>query len=272
MNGGFVEDSLVIGQEISYWISASYPPSMEMVFPDSNYTFSPFEFSDKTYFKTQLIDGLAFDSTVYRLQSFEIDPIQYLQINAIIIGADSAVFQTPRDSIFLTELAPVVTDTTQLKTNLNFQAVNTQFNYPLLYYVVGGLLVLILILLLIFGKRIIKYFKVRKLTRDYRSFSEKFGEYISHLKNDPLPDTAEKALTVWKKYQERLDKVRFSSLTTKEILSIDFASELEKPLKSIDRVVYGKRIQDNIYQDFQQIEDFSDERFQLKVAEIKHGK
>ena len=113
---------------------------------------------------------------------------------------------------------------------------------------------------------------MRKLTRDYRSFSEKFGEYISHLKNDPLPDTAEKALTVWKKYQERLDKVRFSSLTTKEILSIDFASELEKPLKSIDRVVYGKRIQDNIYQDFQQIEDFSDERFQLKVAEIKHGK
>ncbi len=272
VQGGFIEDSLVIGQEINFWVTAIYPPNLELVFPDSNYTFTPFEFSSKAYFETELRNNLAFDSTVYTLQSFEIDPVQYLQLNTIIIGTDSTTIQTPLDSIYLTELAPVVTDTTKLKTNLDFQAVNTQFNYPLLYYNLGGLIVLTVVLLLIFGKRIVKYLKVKKLTRDYKSFSQIFSNYIHELKKEPLPETAELALVSWKKYLEKLDSVRFSSLTTKEILLLDFTQELENPLKSIDRVVYGKRKQDNIYQDFQKIEDFSDERFQKKIAEIKYGK
>ncbi|MEM6737477.1 MAG: hypothetical protein AAGC64_10105, partial [Bacteroidota bacterium] len=272
VKGGFVEDSLVIGQKINYWITAAYPPGLEMIFPDSNTTFSPFEFADKTYFPTLLQDSLAFDSTVYTLQSFEIAPIQYLQLAAIILEEDSTVFQTPLDSIFLTELALVVTDTTKLKTNLNYQAVTREFNYPLLYYILVGLAVLILILSLILGKRIIRYFKIRKLTRDYRNFSKTFSGLINHLKRSPEPETAEKALAIWKTYLERLDKVSFSSFTTKEILSLNFTQELSDPLKSIDKVVYGKRIQENVYQDFQQIEDFSDERFQKKIAEIKNGK
>ncbi|MEM0939293.1 MAG: hypothetical protein AAF600_17020 [Bacteroidota bacterium] len=271
VRGGFVEDSLVIGQKINYWITASYPPRLEMIFPDSNTTFSPFEFAHKTYFPTLLQNNLAFDSTIYTLQSFEIDPIQYLQLTVVILEEDSTVFQTPLDSIFLTELAPVVTDSTKLKTNLNYQAVNTEFNYPLFYYILVGLAVLIVILSVIFGKRIIRYFKIRKLTRDYRNFSKAFSGFINHLKSSPEPETAEKALAIWKTYLERLDKVSFSSFTTKEILSLDFTQELSDPLKSIDKVVYGKRIQENVYQDFQQIEDFSDERFQKKIAEIKNG-
>lgn len=273
VKGGFVEDSLVIGQEINFWISATYPATMEMVFPDSNHNFSPFEFADKTYFPTELQGELAFDSTIYTLQSFEIDPVQYLQLNAIILSKEDSIgFETPLDSIYLTELAPIVTDTTTLKTNLDYQAVNRQFNFPLLYYVIGGLVLVIVVLLLVFGKRMLRYLKVKKLERDYRTFSEAFGQYVNHLKNSPEPATAEKALSIWKKYQQRLDKVAFSSFTTKEILALEFTQELKDPLKSIDRVVYGKRVQDNVYQDFQQIEDFTDERFQKKVAEIRYGK
>lgn len=272
VRGGFVEDSLLIGQNINYWLTASYPASMEMVFPDSNYTFSPFEYADKTYFTTQFRDGLAFDSTVYTLQSFEIDPVQYLQLTTVVLGLDSTVIESPLDSIFLTELAPVVSDTTKLKENLAFQDVNTQFNYPLFYYILGGVILLVIILLLIFGNRIIKYFRLRKLEKDYKSFTEAFNAYINKLKDSPEPDMAEQALTIWKRYQQKLDKVAFTTLTTKEILTLEFASELEKPLKSIDRTVYGKRIQESIYQDFQQIEDFTDDRFRKKVEELKHGK
>lgn len=273
VKGGFLEDSLVIGEEINFWISAVYPPEMEMVFPDSNYTFTPFEYADKLYFPTELRGDLAFDSTIYTLQSFEIDPIQYLQLSALILSSeDSTILNTPLDSIYLTELAPRVSDTTKLKTNLEYQTVARQFNYPLMYYITGGLVLLTIILLLVFGKRILKYLKIKKLERDYRTFSEAFTQYIHHLKDTPEPDTAEKALSVWKKYHQRLDKFAFSSFTTKEILALDFTQELKDPLKSIDRVVYGKRTQENIYQDFQQIEDFTDERFQKKVAEIKYGK
>ena len=273
VKGGFVEDSLLIGQDVNFWIAASYPPELEMVFPDSLYTFAPFEFSDKTYYPTQIVDGLAFDSTVYTVQSFEIDRVQYLKLPAVILnGSDSTVIETPLDSIFLTELAPVVTDSTKLKTNLDYQAVNRQFNYPLMYYILGGLILLIIILLLIFGKRILKWIKLRRLRMQYEQFSEVYNDYIKKLKVDPEPELAEKALVFWKNYQQRLDKVPFSVMTTKEILNQDFAGELKEPLKSIDRVVYGKRLQENIYQDFQQIEEFTQDRYTKKIAEIKDGK
>lgn len=273
VDGGFVEDSLVIGQNVNYWITATYPAELEMVFPDSNYTFRPFEFADKIYFPTKLVDGLAYDSTVYVIQSYEIDPVQYFQLNAVILNnSDSAVLKTPLDSIYLTELAPIVTDTTSLKTNLDYQSVARQFNYPLMYYVLGGIALLTIIVLLVFGRRIIKYFRLKKLERDYRTFSEAFDTYVGKLKTDPKPDLAEQALSIWKKYQQRLDKIGFTTLTTKEILDLEFAPELEGPLKSIDRMVYGRKPQEDIYQDFLQIENFTDERYQLKVEEIRNGK
>lgn len=271
VKGGFVEDSLLIGQDVNFWMSATYPPSLELVFPDSLYSFNPFEISGKTYFPTEIKEGLAFDSTVYTIQSFEIDKIQYLKLPAIILnGIDSTIINTPLDSIFLTELAPMVSDTTKLKTNLEYQLVDTQFNYPLMYYVLGGLTLLIIILLLIFGKRIIKWLKLRRLRSQYEQFSEAFNLYIKKLKVDPDPKLAEKALVLWKSYQQRLDKVPFTVLTTKEILSQDFTQELEKPLKSVDRVVYGKRVQEDVFQDFQQIEEFTQDRYSKKVEEIKY--
>jgi len=273
VKGGFVEDSLYIGQEINYWISATYPPALEMIFPDSNASFSPFEFSSKTYFPTVLKGDLAFDSTIYTLQSFEIEKVQHLQLESIVLaGADSTILTSPRDSIFLSELALAVSDTTKLKTNLDHLAINRQFNYPLLYYILGGLALIVLIVLAIFGRKILKYLKVKKMERDYQNFSEVFSNHITLLKESPEPETAEKALSLWKKYQQRLDKIGFTSFTTTDILALDFTQELKDPLKSIDRVVYGRRIQDNVYQDFQQIEDFTGERFQKKVAEIRHEK
>ncbi|MEQ9007832.1 MAG: hypothetical protein RLP12_08110, partial [Ekhidna sp.] len=92
VQGGFLEDSLLIGQDVNFWMSATYPPDMEMVFPDSLYSFSPFEFSDKTYFVTQIRGDLAFDSTVYTIQSYEIDKVQYLKLPAVVLnGRDSII-------------------------------------------------------------------------------------------------------------------------------------------------------------------------------------
>lgn len=273
IKGGFVEDSLLIGKDVNFWISASYPPELEMVFPDSLYSFAPFEYSSKTYFPTLVKENLAFDSTVYTIQSFEIDKVQYLKLSAIILkGNDSTTIETPLDSIFLTELAPFVSDSTKLKTNLDYQLVDRQFNYPLMYYILGGLILLLIVLLLIFGKRIIKWYKLLRLRKRYEQFSEIFNSYVTKLKVDPDPELAEKTLVFWKNYQQQLDKVPFSVLTTKEILSQDFTQELEKPLKSIDRVVYGKRVQENVFQDFQQIEDFTQDRYSKKVEEIRDGK
>jgi hypothetical protein len=273
VNGGFVEDSLLIGQDITYWITASYPQEVEMLFPDSTYNFTPFEFSSKTYYPTKLVDGLAFDSTAYSIQSYEIDLVQYLAIPAIILSdLDTTSILTPVDSIFLKELAPIVSDTTQLIANANYETVNRFFNFPLFYIIIGSLVFITIVLLLIFGKRIIKFFKLRRLRKEYEKFSNELAAYINNLKKNPESDVAEKALSFWKKYQERLDKYPFTKLTTKEILQETFTKELEKPLHSIDRLVYGKRETVSIFQDFQQIEDFTQYRYNKKVQEIRDGK
>ncbi|MEP1097190.1 MAG: hypothetical protein ABJG78_18895 [Cyclobacteriaceae bacterium] len=273
VNGGFVEDSLLIGQDINYWITATYPADLEMVFPDSLYDFSPFEFSSKTYFPTKSEGSLAFDSTVYSIQSYEIDLVQYLSLPAVILdGLDSTVLLSALDSIILTELAPIVSDTTQLIANTNYESVNTLFNFPLMYIIVGAFIFVVLLILLIFGKKIVRFIKLRKLRKEYEKFSDQLSGYIHNLKTSPEPSTAEQALFFWKRYQERLDKFPFTKLTTKEILAESFARELEKPLRSIDRLVYGKRDTETIFQDFQQIEDFTQYRYNKKVEEIRDGK
>ncbi len=273
VSGGFVEDSLLIGQDVNFWITATYPSELEMIFPDSTYNFAPFEFSSKTFFPTKSQGNKAFDSTVYSIQSYEIDLVQYLSLPAIILDVlDSTLIRTPIDSIMLKELAPMVSDTTQLIANTSYEAVNRFFNYPLLYIVLGSLLFIAVVLLLIFGKKIIRFFRLRKLRKDYERFSEQLSGYINSLKSNPESDLAEKALFFWKRYQERLDKFPFTKLTTKEILAQSFAKELEKPLHSIDRLVYGKRQTETIFQDFQQIEDFTQYRYNKKVEEIRDGK
>lgn len=272
VNGGFVEDSLLIGQDVNFWVTASYPASLEMVFPDSNFNFSPFEYSSKKYFPTKSENDVAFDSTVYTIQSYEIDLVQYLLLPTVILeGKDSTVINTPLDSIFFTELAPMVSDTTKLIANTNYSLVDTQFNFPLFYYVIGGLVALCVILLIIFGKRIIRFFKLRKLRKNFENFSGQLAGYIQKMKVEPEYTLVEEALVFWKKYQEGLDKTPFTKLTTKEILKNTDAKELEKPLMSIDRLVYGKRPTDTVFQDFQQIEDFTQYRYNKKVEEIKGG-
>ncbi len=273
VKGGFLEDSLLIGQDINFYLTATYPPSLEMVFPDSNASFAPFEYSAKLFFPTEMKGELAYDSTIYTLQSFEIDPVQYLQLaTAILDGADSTVIKSNIDSIYLTELAPMVSDTTQLIANADYFTVDRAFNYSLFYIILGAVVLVVIILLVIFGKRIVRYFKLRKLKNEYESFSRALTEFIRELKKRPDPDTAEYALNTWKKYQEKLEKFPFTKLTTREIVIKDFNKELEKPLKSIDRLIYGKRETETVYQDFQQIEDFTQHRYNKKVEEIKYGK
>lgn len=273
IKGGFIEDEMMLGESVSFWMTATYPPHMEMVLPDSTFDFLPFEFASRRYFETQLIDEMAFDSAVYQLQSYEIEPIQHLFLPAVILkGQDSIVYETPTDSIAFIELAPVVTDTTKLQANVNYQTVSRQFNYPLLYYISGGLAVVSLIFLIIFGKRIMRYFKLRKLKKEYEKFSGTLATYIEKLKSNPEPELAEEALTLWKSYQQKLDSEPFPSYTTRDILLLPFTQELEKPLKSIDKTIYSGQPEETIFQDFQQIEGFTQHRYSKKVAEIHDGK
>jgi len=272
VKGGFVEDSISIGEEVHFWLRAEYPPNIQLIFPDTNYTFAPYEFLDKSFTETSLLNNLAKDSAVYSLQSFEIDPVQFLKLSAIVLTEqDSLELESNTDSIYFRELAPVVSDTTQLKTNLEFQTVNRQFNFPLLWIIMGALVIVAVILVLVFGNRVRKYFRIKRMRKEYQTFVITLTDQIQTLKGEPRPDVAESALNNWKQYLERLESVPYTKLTSKEILAQDKNAELQDTLKEIDKTVYGKIEQQEIYKHFQEIEDFTQHRYSLALEEVKNG-
>ena len=275
INGGFIEDSLQLGSTVHYWVTAEYPMEIEVLFADSNYNFSPFEYADKFFVETELRNDNAFDSVVYGLQSFEIDLIQKLQLPVFVVQSnDSIILTTPLDSLFFEELVPLqqVSDTTQLIQNTQYNPVARLYNYPLMWIILGILLAISLIIFFTFGQKIKNYFTIRRLKKEYGLFSNFISQLINLLKESVDQERAAQGLTHWKNYLERLELEPFSKLTTKEILALEFTSELKKALQNIDKNVYGNQKDPELYKSFQEVEDFTQHRFHMKIEDIKNGK
>ncbi|WP_421869599.1 hypothetical protein [Marinoscillum sp.] len=273
VRGGFLQDSVKIGENITYWLTAEYPQSIDLILPDTLYDFTPWEFSGKQYFPSQLKNGQVFDSAVYTLQSYEIDEVQYLGLPAFVVKSksDTTTIKAALDSIYFQTLIPAASDTLRLKTNLDYQDVDSIVNYPLIWIIAGAFLVIALIVFLVFGKRIRKMLKLRRLKKDYIRFSEELSTSIQTLKKDPNQKLAEHTLAAWKLFLEKMEKKPFSTLTTREIMAMEYTSELNGTLKSIDRCVYGGINDDNLYKSFQAIEDFTQHRYTVISDQIKNS-
>lgn len=271
VKGGFVQDSLKIGLNVEYWMTAKYPADLDFFLPDSNFNFLPYEFGGRQYFETKADSIFALDSVIYSLQSFEIDLVQYLQLPAtLILDGDSTRVFTEKDSIYLVELVATATDSTVLKTNTEYQLVGRQFNSPFLMIVLGTLAVIGLIILFVFGKKIRRHFLLKRMASTHEKFLINLSSQIELMKESGTPLVVETAMVIWKKYQEKIEGQPFTKLTSKEMVQYDFAQELKAPLKAIDRCVYGKMDSETVYQDFQHLEGFAQNRYEHHIEKIKH--
>ena len=272
MKGGFVEDSMKIGQTTHFWITASYPPQFQVVFPDSLFDYSPFEYMGKAFSPTKEKGDVYFDSTIYQIQSFEIDNTQYFKLPATILhNKDCTLIHTPLDSIYLIQLATQVSDTTQLITNTSYWDVKGNMNYPLLWIILGVLVVLSVTVFFLFGKKIRRYFKLKRLRKEYTKFSEQLTQAIKVMRERPNKEEIEQSYIQWKRFLERLEGIPYTRLTSKEILKLNETSELKEVLKNIDRCIYGNGDTNGVYKEFQSIEDYTQHRYSVIVNEIKNN-
>jgi hypothetical protein len=60
-------------------------------------------------------------------------------------------------------------------------------------------------------------------------------------------------------------------MTTKEIVKLSSAEGVTQDLKAIDRNIYGNMKNGEIVQNFEQLQNFSSQRYHNKVATIKQG-
>ena len=276
VRGKFQTDSIKIGIVFNYSLTATYPREETILFPDSTFSFDPFEIHHKIYFPTRTTNSYSYDSVVYYLTSFEIDSVQKLSLPVFVVHPkDCTAIFASIDSVVLKQMVKHVPDSISakelpLKTNTAYQAVSWLLNYPLLLIIGGILLIATIVVWIVFGKSIKRYLALRKLTKSHHKFIHEFSVAIDRLQSSYSISHAEAALLLWKKYMEKLLAAPYTKFTTKEIFQQVKDEQLAKALKKIDRNIYGDGI--GLEKDpMLQLQQFSEQRFNEKVQEVKNG-
>ncbi|WP_109829810.1 hypothetical protein [Reichenbachiella versicolor] len=269
--GEFLSDSIKIGQEIGYALTVKYPKRLQIIYPDSTYSFGSFEFYSKKYFETTVDSTMATDSVVYGISTFEIDPIQSLQLPIYILnGADSVEIMSNLDSVILVQYVAQVPDSLSLIKNVDYFDVDYDFNYPYLMIGLGIFAVLIIGAAILFGKKIKMRIKLYRMKKDFERFSINLEIGISNIRKNQSDKTLiEEVLIVWKTYMEKLEDKPFTKYTSKEIERVGYESLLIDTLKNIDRAIYSNVTLEEIHKNFESLEDFTANKYQEKVNELK---
>jgi hypothetical protein len=274
--GGFLSDSLKIGEQTAFYVSARYKSDLSVLFPDSSASaFVPFEFQRKVYFPTRTENGVSFDSAVYYLTTFEVDRVQYLDLPLYVVQPqDCTEFRTSRDSVLITQLVAHVPDTVSvenlpLKMNTTYQRVFFELNTILIIIGIGVLVVIGIIVWLVFGKRISNHFATKRMLRNHNKFITAYNQFLKQLQSAFSAQAAEDALVTWKKYMEQLEAVPYTKLTTKETQSILRDELLVRNLREVDRSIYGHDTA--VVGPLENLRQYADEHFSMKLRELKHG-
>jgi len=275
VRSGFFKDSLRVGDETGFFLAADYPRNLNILFPDSTYDFTPFEYRKKRYFPTRSRGGRSYDSVVYYLSTFEIERVQTLNLPVYQLHQmDCTAYRSNTDTVLLTSLLTDLPDTLSaqnlpLKVNIAYQNVLFLFNYPILLIVLAILLVTVLVVWFVFGKKIRKYFQMKRMQKAHQKFIDAYTRYVENIRVAFSSITTENALSHWKKYMEQLEARPYTKLTTHETLQIEKDDNLGRNLHALDGAIYGHNT--SVIESLEQLKAFADQRFAQKLEEVKHG-
>ncbi|AKQ45688.1 hypothetical protein TH63_08540 [Rufibacter radiotolerans] len=247
MEGYFLQDSVQLGQSVKYILLSRQAVQAEVVFPDSTFSFAPFELVRKEFFPTRTVRGISTDSTVYTLRTFHLKPVQHLQLHArLFFREDTLQLNTLPDSVVLIQNVKVPPDDLPLMTNTQLEHVADKFNY--LYWGLGLLAGAIFIggIWGLFGNGILLRYNLYVLRKDQSQFQYRFQTSKDRFRRMKTLDHLERAITLWKNYLTKLEDEEISSFTTKEITTYYEEDErVGNSLKICDRAIYGNIISDD---------------------------
>jgi hypothetical protein len=275
VRGGFFLDSLHVGDETGFYLAAEYPSELNIAFPDSSFNFAPFEYGSRRYFPTETTSGTSYDSVIYYLSTFEIEPRQMLSLPIYQLNErDCTIFHTDVDTVSLISLAKNLPDTVTAKTlplrqNTAYENVPRHFNYPVLAISLIALLAVAGIVWIAFGRRIRKHFKVKKMFKAHRRFLEAYNQQVDVIKSAFSSAQTEHALAQWKRYMEQLESRPYTKLTTRETVRMENNEALGQNLNSLDGAIYGHNTR--VIESLEGLKQFADQRFNKKLEEVKHG-
>ena len=206
------------------------------------------------------------------MATFEIDTVQSLSLPVFLfIGNDSLELYSLMDSITLDQVVTQMPDSVSLAETSAYTPVSLQFNYP--YWVIGLIIlgIVVLIVMLVWGNQIHKRIKLYRLNKQLLKFKEQFDIEIEQLNADTTKLKIESVLKFWKGYMERLEKIPYTKLTTKEIVLVQKSTSLEETLKSIDKNIYSPIEVTALQNVFEFLKDYSEDRYNHVTEVIKNA-
>lgn len=270
--GYFLKDSVKIGESVPYSLSYKDKKNRPVIFPDSTFSFAPFELLDKDYFDTKSDTINSIDSAVYYLATFEIDTVQRLSLPVFLdTGSDSVELMALMDSIILDQVVTQMPDSVNMAETKAFQPVSLQFNYP--YWIIGLVIlgVVSIVVMAIWGTEIRKRIRLYRLKKQLAKFQEQFDAEIEGINQNISKPQLEQVLKFWKSYMEKLEDIPYTKLTTREIIKIQQNSSLEETLKSIDKNIYSTVTVSALQNDFEFLKDYSLDRYNHVTELIKNA-
>jgi len=270
--GFFLQDSIEIGMPVRYVLVAKHAHTVQLTFPDSSYNFAPFTLLKKQYFDTYTVGKQSVDSVLYELQTFEINKIQHLCLPVFLQTASDTIKDlfAKSDSIVLKELVIGNPMHQKPKSMLILQPIERAFNYP--YWIAGisFLVVLLAPIWLLFGRRIIRMYRLFQFRTRHAIFLQDFSRLSNRIVSRKTVPDIERALSVWKKHLEQIEGKPYTSYTSKEISQLLKNNDLLESLKTIDKAVYGQDISVTIERDLAVLRKISIERYEIKQAQMRY--
>ena len=268
----FEKDSVKIGEPLRISISYRHKPNVEILFPDSTFDFSPFEFIKKEYFPTVSDSLESKDSIIYTLSTFELTSPQKISLPVFMYtSGDTTSIYSNEAEIYLKEVIEKITPADSLKVNTDFTLVNKKLNYPYLLLFLGILIIILAISVLFFRKPLLKRYKLYQMSRDFDNFNKSINSLHVKYNHEKSVEILEDILSLWKKYLQKLEKAPYTTLTTKEISKLFEYNQITSSLQNFDRAIYGGYIKEDLNNSIQYLKETATQRYQSKQKEVKNG-
>lgn len=248
--GRFRQPTGQVGEVLEYELTYRHPAAQAVVFPDSAAEFAPFEYVGRRYAPTRTRQGRSLDRAVYRLRTFQLDPVQTLTLPVTVLrGRDTLLLATTPAQLRLRRTAPPLppgTTVPPLRQNYTLVPVAPEFNYPYWLAALAGILAVAGGLVLGFRRNLRRRYRRYRLRKNHAYFLAQYARHVERFTLSRSLTNMERAITLWKNYLSTLEDTNISSLTTREIVAhYQHDADVSLALRLADRVIYGNQFSDD---------------------------
>ena len=268
----FIKENKTIGDTIYFISTINYPKNIEIIQPDSSNDFKTFEYIDKLIFPSLKIEDRVLDSTIYLLRTFNTDTIQSLKLSSYIINnSDSLKITSTEDNLIISNQIKKIDQSLKVKYNTILSKINKLINYKYITYIIAIILLIIGLTYILFGKRIVIFFKIHRLKKAFKSFETKFQKQHMIYRKEKSKNEIEKLLIIWKVFMEFISNKTYLSSTTKEIEKFNSNKKIISSLKEFDKNIYSPNKNTLKSKDINNVFNEAKHNFNVNLKNTKNG-